>query len=111
MRVRGRPREEGGTVAELCLDVRAEVEGEPDIVAAAADNHVGDLKAGHLRIEPHRPAVPCRWAERRVPVVLRGPAQVGGLDFPRPRVALPHERTAFNGLAAPGKLDGVVRDR
>ena len=48
----GRPGEQRTAVVEFRVNVRAEVEGETDIVGAA-DDHVDNLEAGPLRIEPH----------------------------------------------------------
>ena len=54
--------------------VGTEVEGEADVVAAAVDL-VDDLDAARGPVQPDRATVPGRRVERRVAVVLGGPAR------------------------------------
>src|ERR1700722_10174442 len=67
----GRPRpvppEDGGGTVKLNLNVRAEMEGEPDVMPAPGD-HIGDLDCAGGGVKPDRPAVPDRRIERLIAV-------------------------------------------
>ena len=99
---------------KLSLHLGAKVKGDPDVVAAALDL-VGDLKSPRRPVQPHPATVPGGRGQRAVAVMLRGPAErvSGGvdLDLPAARVLQPQERATVAGLALPGQLDGIVRDR
>ena len=97
------------------VHVRAEVEGEADVMTPAADL-VDDLERARGPVQPDRAAVPGRRVERQVAVVLCASssadvADVEDVDLPGVRVPQPEEGTAVAGLALPVELDGVVRDR
>src|SRR5262249_42016102 len=97
---------------ELGLHLRAEMEGEPDVVAVAG-NLIDDVDAARRPVQKHPPAKQRRRARRSVAIMLGGPAGdvavVEYLDLMRPHMTPPHERAAAAGVAAAAEFGCVVR--
>ena len=104
----------GEGLVEFGLDLGAAVEGQPQVVTAAADL-VLDLDAPLDPVEPDRAAMGRRRVERLVTIVLGRPAgylaPVGYLGLRGPGVPDPQEGTALGRLVTTGEFHRVVRDR
>ena len=86
------PVQEGLSLIELRLNIGTEVEGQPEVVAAAVDL-VGDVEDTCRPVQPDPAPVPGRRVERQVAVVLRGPfgdlVSIMYFDLPSVRVPQP----------------------
>src|SRR5690348_7286389 len=96
------------------LDVRSEMEGQTDVVAAPV-NLVDDVDAARCPVQQHRAAMQGRRVKRAIPVVFCRPsgdiAVIEYLDIAGLHMTRPRERTAFAGLAPATEFGGVMRDR
>src|SRR5882762_10658873 len=96
---------------ERRLDVRSQVEREPQVMVAAIDL-VDDVDTTRSAVEPDAASVPDRPRERAVAVVLRSPlcrvTDILNADHCRVRVPEPEKGAAVSRLVLAVDLDRVV---